>query len=206
MNRPKAVLFDLGKVLVDFDWMLAARRIAARSRLSPPELFDFIYTSDLMARYEKGQVSSEQFFQETRQAIGYLGSFPEFRQAFSDIFTEIPLMVDLHARVRAAGLPTFVFSNTNDFAVTHIRSHFPFFAGFTGYFLSYELGALKPEPGMYEAAERATGCAGAEILYLDDFAANVAAGAARGWQAILHVAPEQTIPQVERRLAQGRRE
>ncbi|MBI5384874.1 MAG: HAD family phosphatase [Verrucomicrobia bacterium] len=198
MTRPKVVLFDLGKVLVDFDWRVAAGRIAAQARATPEDLFRFIQTSDVMVRYELGRITSEQFFREVQQAIGYRATMQDFRSAFSDIFSEIPEMVRLQARLRAASVPTWIFSNTNDFAVTHIRERFPFFANFDGYFLSYELGVMKPHAGIYEAAERTTGCHGAEILYLDDFPENVAGGVARGWQALQHVTPEQTVPLVER--------
>lgn len=200
MPRPKAVLFDLGKVLVDFDWFIAARRIAAEARVTPEALVEFIKTSDAMARLEKGQMTNEQFFGEVRSVIGYQAAMQDFQQAFSDIFNEIPEMVLLHARIRAAGIPTWIFSNTNDWAVTHIRDRFPFFANFDGYFLSYQLGVMKPHAGIYEAAEHTTGCRGGEILYIDDIAENAAAGAARGWQAIQHVSPDHTVSQAEQIL------
>ncbi len=200
MTRPKVILFDLGKVLVDFDLRLAARNISAQARSTSEELFSFIMTSDLLVHFENGRITNEQFFREIQPAIGYRATIQDFRQAFSDIFTEIEEMVRLHARIRAAKIPTWIFSNTNDWAVTHIRERFPFFANFDGYFLSYKLGVMKPHPGIYEAAERATGCSGGEILYIDDTAENTAAGAARGWRTIHHVSPDQTIPQTERML------
>ena len=200
MTRPQLILFDLGKVLVDFDWHLAARQISAQARATPEELFNFIITSDLMVRFEKGRITNEQFFSEVQSAIGYRATMLDFRQAFSDIFTEISEMVRLHARIRAANIPTWIFSNTNDWAVTHIRERFPFFANFDGYFLSYKLGVMKPHAGIYEAAERTTGCCGGEILYIDDSAENAAAGVARGWRTIQHISPDQTILQTERIL------
>ncbi len=200
MTRPQVILFDLGKVLVDFDWHLAARRISAQALATPDELFNFIMTSDLMVRFERGLITNEQFFREVQPAVGYRATMQDFRQAFSDIFSEISEMVRLHARIRAARIPTWIFSNTNDWAVTHIRERFPFFADFDGYFLSYELGVMKPHAGIYEAAERITGCRGEEILYIDDSAENAAAGAVRGWQTIQHISPDQTVPQTERIL------
>jgi len=200
MNRPKVVLFDLGKVLVDFDWRLAATRISAQARATREELFAYITTSDVMVRFETGRITSEQFYNEIQPAIGYRATMQDFRKAFSDIFTEIPEMVRLHARLRAAGIPTWIFSNTNDWAVTHIRERFPFFACFHCYFLSYQLGVMKPHAGIYEAAEHATGCREGEILYLDDLAENISAGADRGWQVIQHVSEDKTARQVERIL------
>jgi glucose-1-phosphatase len=200
MTRPRIVLFDLGKVLIHFDWSIAARQIAPRSRFTPEDLLQHMRVSPLLSRYESGAVDREQFFREVQREIAYQGTLEEFGAFFADIFSEIPEMIALHARVRAAGYPTFIFSNTNDLAVSHIRRHYPFFKNFDGYFFSYELGVMKPHAPIYEAAERATGRAGPEILYLDDFPENSAAGAARGWQSILHVAPEQTIPRVEQIL------
>jgi len=199
-EKPKVVLFDLGKVLVDFDWLLAARGISAQARATPEELIEFITTSDVMVRFEQGRITNEQFFREVQPVIGYSGTLEEFRQAFSDIFSEISEMLRLHARIRAAGILTWIFSNTNDWAVTHIRERFPFFANFDGYFLSYQLGVMKPHAGIYEAAERTTGCRGREILYIDDLAENAAAAAARGWQVIRHLTPDKTVLQVERIL------
>jgi glucose-1-phosphatase len=198
--RPKVALFDLGKVLVHFDWSIAARNIAPRCNHAPRELLDKMMRSPLLPLYESGRVTSQEFFAAVREAIGYRGTFEDFADAFGAIFSEIPEMTAFQAQVRAAGLPTWVFSNTNDLAVQYVRRAFPFFANFDGYFLSYELGVMKPNAGIYEAAERATGCAGPEVLYIDDFMENVAAGTARGWQTILHVTPAQTIAQARRLL------
>ncbi len=200
MIRPKVVLFDLGKVLVDFDFAIAARRIFARSRRPPERLQELIQTSPLLCRYERGEITSQEFYQEARRAIDYQGTYDEFAQAFADIFSEIPEMARLQARVRAAGYPVWIFSNTNDLAVTHIRRRFPFFSNFDGYFLSYQLGVMKPAAGIYEAAERATRCRDAEIFDLDDHEPTVAAGAARGWQAFRYTSPAESIPLVERAL------
>ena len=56
-------------------------------------------------------------------------------------------MIQLHAALRQQGIPTYIFSNTNELAVSHIRRTFPFFANFDGYILSYEHGAMKPDAG-----------------------------------------------------------
>ena len=186
------VAFDLGKVLVDFDYSIAARKIAARSRMSLDSVNTFIGGSDFTVRYELGLVTRREFFEQARRAIGFGGTFEEFGEFFADIFTEIPPMVELHAALRRRGVPTYIFSNTNDLAVEHIRRSFPFFKNFDGYIFSYEIGVMKPDAKIYEALEKRAGRRGADIVYLDDRPENVAAGAARGWQAILHETPEKT--------------
>src|SRR5262245_33638610 len=192
MTIPHVVIFDLGKVLVDFDYSIAARRIAARGEMPIDEILFFIAQSPLLVRLETGLISSERFFKEICAATGFAGDMTEFSDFFSDIFVSIEPMVQLHARLRQRGMPTYIFSNTNDLAVTHIRRNFPFFSNFDGYILSYEQGSMKPDAKIYEVAERQSGRHGGEILYLDDRPENIAAGAARGWQVILQESPEKT--------------
>jgi HAD superfamily hydrolase (TIGR01509 family) len=107
-------------------------------------------------------------------------------------------MVQLHAELRRSGWRTFIFSNTNDLAIGHIRRRFPFFAEFDGYVLSYQAGAMKPDARIYESVERMTGCCGAKVLYLDDRPENIAAGAVRGWQVILQETPEKSRAEMQR--------
>jgi 2-haloacid dehalogenase len=201
MNAPKIVAFDLGKVLVDFDYSIAARKIAARSAMPLDGIYSFIGSSDITVKYEVGSLTRREFFEEARQAIGFGGTFDEFGEFFADIFTAIPSMIELHAALRRGGIPTYIFSNTNDLAIEHIRRNFPFFKHFDGYIFSYEIGAMKPDAKIYGALEKLSGRGGADILYLDDRPENAAAGAARGWQIILHESPEKSRAAVEKFLS-----
>lgn len=193
---PKVVVFDLGKVLVDFDYGLAARRLAENSTASAAEVRAVIDQTPLLFRYEEGQMTTQEFFTEVKARIGFRGGFEEFAAPFGDIFTELPEMTALHAELRARGVPTFILSNTNDIAISHIRRRFPFFANFDGYVLSYECAALKPHARIYEITEERTGCRGGEILFLDDKPENVEAAVPRGWQTICHVSAAESRARV----------
>lgn len=198
MTCPAVVVFDLGKVLVDFDYSIAGRRLAAKSRASPAEIQSFLDHSPLLYRYETGLMTRQEFFEEVRRVSGFSGGIEEFSSFFADIFTEMPEMTALHAALRRKGIPTYIFSNTNDMAIEHIRQAFPFFANFDGYIYSYEVQAMKPAAKIYEALEAMASKRGAEILYLDDRQENVAAGAARGWQVILQTTPANSIAAIRR--------
>jgi FMN phosphatase YigB (HAD superfamily) len=198
MSVPTIVAFDLGKVLLDFDYAIAAPRIAARSAMSEPAVTDLFNHSPLVGRYESGQLTTPEFFEEVRRATGFRGTIGEFSEFFADIFTPIEPMIEMHARLRRQRVLTYIFSNTNDLAAGHIHRRFPFFSQFDGYVLSHEVGAMKPAAKIYEALERLTGRRGGEIVYLDDRPDNVAAGLARGWQAFRHESPEKSRAAFER--------
>lgn len=185
-------IFDLGKVLVDFDYSIAARKVAARSEKAPEDLHAFLGSSPLLVDYESGRLTRQTFYEAIRDAIGFRGDLAEFGSYFADIFAEMPETISLQADLRRRGFKTYVFSNTNDLAIEHVRRNFPFFTNFDGYIYSYEVGAMKPLPKIYEAMEAMCGKRGADLVYIDDRAENIAAGAARGWRAILHETPAKT--------------
>lgn len=186
------LVFDLGKVLLDFDYSIAAHRIAEKSRTDADEARFFIDQSPLLHRYETGLLTTQEFFREICNLSGFSGTADEFAEFFSDIFAPILPMIELHADLRQRRIPTYIFSNTNDLAVCHIRERFPFFNQFDGYILSYEHRSMKPDAKLYEIVERETRRSGQEIIYLDDRLENVEAGLRRGWQAVLHESPEKS--------------
>ena len=196
--KPSVVVFDLGKVLVDFDYSIAGRRIAARANLSADGVQKFLDDSPLLYRLETGLMSRQEFFEVVREHTGFTGGVEEFCEFFADIFTEMSVMTALQAKLRDKGIPSYIFSNTNDLAIEHIRRAFPFFDNFDGYILSYEVGAMKPAAKIYEELEKLSGKRGAEILYLDDRQENIDAGAARGWQTILQTDPAKSRTEIER--------
>jgi FMN phosphatase YigB (HAD superfamily) len=73
MEKPatqSAIIFDLGKVLVDFDYSVAAHKIAARSTKQVLDLQHFLGSSPILVRYESGLLTRQQFFGEIRASHG----------------------------------------------------------------------------------------------------------------------------------------
>jgi FMN phosphatase YigB (HAD superfamily) len=190
MATPQAVVFDLGKVLVDFDYRKAASAVAKRGKMTAEKIIEFFAREPYLAQYETGLLSSEQFHAHVCRITGYADALDSFGVAFGDIFSPIPEMIDLHTALRQRGVPTYIFSNTNPLAVEHLRRTYPFFDLFNGYILSYEHTAMKPDPKLYSVVERVTGQSGSGLVYLDDRRENVETANARGWQGIVHTSPK----------------
>src|SRR4029079_5264703 len=127
MQKPSAVVFDLGKVLLDFDYGKVASQMLKYCDLPRAEIVRALNQSPLLHRYETGMLSSSEFFEEVRTLSRFCGEFTDFETIFGDIFTPIPEMIDLNARLRVRRVPTYIFSNTNELAIKHIRATYPFF-------------------------------------------------------------------------------
>jgi HAD superfamily hydrolase (TIGR01509 family) len=192
MISPQVVVFDLGKVLLEFDFGIVAPKIAARGKINSSLVQKLIDQSPLLFRFETGLMTKEEFYAAICAETGFVGSLEEFSDLFGNIFEPMLPMIELHRSLRKRGIPTYIFSNTNDLAILHIQRHYPFFKDFDGYIFSYEHGAMKPDAKLYEVVERETQRRGPQIIYIDDRAENIAAGAARGWQVILQETTEKT--------------
>lgn len=197
MSPVRAVVFDLGKVLLDFDYDLATSRLASAGGVSADAVHDLLFGTPLLDRFETGQLTSEEFYGAVRAATGYRLGYAEFRRQFAEIFTPIAPMVSLHARLRQRGVPCYILSNTNEIAIGHIREAYPFLAASSGFVYSYEHGSMKPAEHIYRVVESMSGFGGAELLYLDDRAENVEAARRIGWRAHVHRDPTESIRTVE---------
>ena len=196
MKKPEAVVFDLGKVLLDFDYGRFAKNVVDKCGVPVEDLLNAVNQSELLIRYESGLLTSQEFFAEVKRASKYTGEYHEFEPVFGDIFSPIPKMIDLHGRLRDRGIPTYIFSNTSEIVIKHIRKTYPFFNTFTDYILSYEHRSVKPQPRIYEVVEEKAGRKGEQLLYIDDRLENIEHGRERGWQTIYHVDTDETVKRV----------
>lgn len=203
MKKPEAVVFDLGKVLLDFDYGRFAKNVINRCGVPVEEILNAVNQSDLLVRYESGLLTSQEFFAEVKRAAKYAGEYHEFEPVFGDIFTPIPEMIAMQQRLRGRGVPTYIFSNTSEIVIKHIRATYPFFSGFNDYIFSYEHRSVKPQPRIYEVVEARTKRNGDQLLYIDDRLENIEHGRERGWQTIYHIDVPATISKVEELIPSG---
>jgi len=199
----KWVVFDLGKVLLEFDFAIAAKAMAAYSPLDPCKIQQAIDQSALLHQFERGLLTETQFFSQLSQVCQIKASEETLRDAFIDIFTPVPSMIGFLTKLKARRMPMLLFSNTNISAMCHIRKQFEFIQLFDQCCLSYEHGMMKPEQALYDIARQMTGVNHASLLFIDDRKENIEAARQKGWLGIVHESPQATIPEVERWLNQA---
>ena len=181
----KIVVFDLGKVLLDFDYMRAAGKLMPLCGVFPLKIASVFMNSGLLEELELGEITDDEFFEEVSRLLKFKGTREDFLTIFGDIFDPIEEMIAFQANLKQRGVSTYIFSNTNDTAVRWIGEHYPFFNQFDGYFFSYKLKVAKPDERFYIALEEQTGRKGSDIIYLDDRKENVEAAVQRGWRTVL---------------------
>lgn len=174
--------FDLGGILVDLDLpkMFDAWRDTTGTTQS--DLERALFASGLKERLDTGRATAEQTARELSDAVAPSLTLREFTHTWGQV---LRLRSATERRVRRARevVPCGLLSNTDP--LHHSRFHD--MNGGSRWFdvevVSYEVGHLKPQAAIYEAAERQAGVPAAQIAFVDDTRANVQAARARGWRA-----------------------
>lgn len=160
-------LFDLGRVLVDFDHRISARKIAGLTGKDENWLYEIFFESDLTKAFDEGKISAYEFYSQMKKLTGLNISYAEFAPIWSDIFKEkkdvCEFVVNLKKDYRLV-----LISNVNALQFEHIKKRFPIISYMDALVLSYEAGVMKPEPKIYNLAIDASETTPGRIIYADD--------------------------------------
>jgi HAD superfamily hydrolase (TIGR01509 family) len=189
-----AVCFDLGKVLLHFDWDIMLKRIAEKSTLAPEEITALLKNDPQIIAYEIGGISSIKFFSHLKKLLQYKGSSKELRSCFSEIFTPLPDHIALAAQL-APHYPLALISNTNEAHIVYAEATYSFFSLFHARIYSHQVKTMKPNPEIYQTALAALGGIDPlEALFIDDLEPNILGASQLGWQTI-HLRPDVDLRQ-----------
>jgi putative hydrolase of the HAD superfamily len=186
-----ALLFDLGRVVIDIDFNKTLACWAMHAGCEPAHLVGRFSRDEIYKRHETGEISDAEFFAGLRTSLGIALSDAQFLEGWNAIFAgEMPGIAALLARA-AKRVPLYAFSNTNG---AHIEHFSQAFAGVLGHFreifLSSAIGLRKPDAAAYDHVVKAIGVPAQRIVFFDDLAENIEGARARGLTAIHVTSPD----------------
>lgn len=197
MNHPPlapgaadALLFDLGRVVLDLDFNRTLRLWASHAGCEPAELARRFLRDELYHQHEKGEISDEAFFAGLRSSFGVELSDRQFIEGWNAIFIgEMPDINRLLTRA-AQHLPLYALSNTNAAHVAHFSRQFAeVLKPFRKIFLSSTIGLRKPDAAAYDHVVQVIGVPADRIVFFDDLAENIEGARERGLKAVLVTSP-----------------
>ncbi|MHA1803851.1 MAG: HAD family hydrolase [Promethearchaeota archaeon] len=202
MTQIKAFIFDLGGVLVEFEFEKFFNDVIKISPIKKPGSFlllEFWRQSDT---YHQGLISDEEFYHQACELLQICALTQEqFFASFNSVLAKSnEEMISLLKKLREKGSYKLIcLSNIN-------RSHWEYLNSklwnvnhiFDELILSFQVHLTKPDPKIFELAIQKAGCKPEEIIYIDDGLNNVRAASNLKINAITFTTHEQLIEKLKK--------
>jgi putative hydrolase of the HAD superfamily len=197
------VIFDIGNVIFRFDLPKFIKAYA--SKIPDNKIVGFNGANptylELACSYEKGNISSFNFYDALAKPTNYIGTYDEFAYQWNNIFEPISETIELIASL-ANNYELAILSNTNDLHFCFLKKSYPqVFSFFNKFFLSYEMHSRKPEHEIFKQVIKRYNVLPSEIFFTDDMEENIKAAKINGINAHLFTKTSELVRQLKNQKA-----
>jgi HAD superfamily hydrolase (TIGR01509 family) len=196
MSRPlRAVIFDIGRVLVRLDIARSLTGLARGISLSPDAIWSAIQTDPRWHDWQEGRIAPHDWHLHLTRRLGSPLTFDEFRDAWNRTLDPQPLQSDDLFKTLTKNKRLALLSNTDPIHVAHLESTYSFFQFFppAARIYSCSVRASKPSPVVFQAALKAVKAQAAETVFIDDILEYVEAARSLGLRSIQYLNREQLL-------------
>lgn len=183
----KNVIFDLGNVLINFDFSIFFQAIGKKTNEHTLE-----EANEPILDFERGLLTKEQFLTKLHSIYHFSIPLAEFEKVWCHVFTENLEMIELAKRI-SKKYPVYIFSNTDELHFPYIWQTFPSLHFFqNNLMLSYEIQAVKPDKESYMKALALFSLQAKDCLFIDDRPINIVTANELGFTGHIHQNVQQT--------------
>lgn len=185
-KKIRAIIFDIGRVLVRVDIRKAQLGLTKGNGLGPEELWAAIEKDPRWPDWQEGRMSARDWHQNLCNRLGVTLNFDEFTKVWNSALDPAPIHPDSLFQQLSKSYRLGLLSNTDPIHVAHLESTYSFFNYFPKPVRIYScsVGASKPNPLIFREALRACKVQADEAVYIDDIAAFAEAAGALGCTGI----------------------
>jgi HAD superfamily hydrolase (TIGR01493 family) len=189
----KAIIFDVGGVIVRTNLMRPLSAFAENAKLPPQEVWTTIQTDPLWRDWQEGRIVPQAWYEHLACRLRFSLSFEQFRSAWNDVLEPETILSDAFFARLAARYHLALLSNTDPLHVEHMEANYSFPRYFRARVYSCVAGVRKPDPLIYRRAIREVDASPGQILYVDDLQENVEAGCKLGVQGHVFLGVEPLL-------------
>lgn len=195
MTQVSDVVFDVGRVLIDFSYDRFAATLRAHGA-SFEGVEGFLERVDLIG-YELGEISSKEFLQQINQLLTDPLPLDQLAAAWNDLFSPVREMLAVAGSLKE-NCSVYLLSNTSELHWQYLQERFGLDKICCDMLASYEVGAMKPSPEIFSIACSRFDLQPETTVFIDDREENVNGAIACGWQGIWHRSISNTKQQLQR--------
>ena len=192
----RAVLFDMGGVIVRTEYQAPRQHLAERLGMEYDDLVKIVFDSDSGYKVSIGVITADEHWASVLKRLKRPASEMEaIRHEFfaGDIIDRT--LVDFLRSLRGKYKTGLISNAWGDLREYIVREKFD--DAFDHMIISAEVGVVKPEAKIYQIALEQVGVKPNEMVFVDDFAVNIAGCEKVGIKGILFKDPDSAIKQLK---------
>jgi len=167
-SRYRAIIFDIGRVLIRVDVSRATTGLTEDVTLSPEEIWSSLVKDPHWIDWQEGRISPRDWHLHLTRRLGGKLSFEQFVETWNSALDPIPLQDGDFLKKLARNHRLALLSNTDPLHVAHMEKAFAFFEHFPARIYSCRVGTSKPSPLIYKEALQACKVRAQDAVYIDD--------------------------------------
>jgi glucose-1-phosphatase len=187
----RAIIFDIGRVLIRVDISRAMAGLASGLALTPQDAWSAIEKDPRWLDWQEGRISPRDWHRHLTERLGTKLTFEQFTEVWNRALDPNPIHSESFFEKLSQNYSLALLSNTDPIHMSNEEARFAFFRFFPIRIYSYQVGASKPDPVIYRQALRACQVRAEEAIYIDDVAAYAEAAQRLGMSGIVFQSPEQ---------------
>lgn len=148
------VIFDVGNVLVDYDWQRYLERLGYDEEKK--NVFrDAVFEHPLWEEADRGVLTDEELKAGfLKNCEGYEEEFLQVYRGLGDTITPLAYACDWIRDLKKRGLRVYILSNYSHYLYEETKGKMAFLPLVDGALFSYSCHMIKPEPAVYEELMR----------------------------------------------------
>ncbi len=190
-NRIRAIIFDIGRVLIRVDISRATSGLSSGLSLTPEEVWSAIEKDPRWLDWQEGRISPRDWHLHVTKRLGASLTFEQFTEVWNRALDPEPIQSESFLEKLSRKYRLALLSNTDSIHMTEEEARFPFFRFFPIRIYSFRVGASKPAPVIYREALKACKVRAEEAVYIDDIAAYAEAAQRLGMTGIVFRSHQQ---------------
>jgi len=185
----RAVIFDIGRVLIRVDVSRAMAGLASGLSLTPQEVWAAIERDPHWLDWQEGRISPRDWHLHLTKRLGASLTFEQFTEVWNRALDPSPIHPESFFEKLSKNYRLALLSNTDPIHMSHEEARFPFLRFFPVRIYSFRVGASKPDPLIYLEALKACEVRAEEAVYIDDVPAYADAARRLGMTGIVFQSP-----------------
>jgi FMN phosphatase YigB (HAD superfamily) len=197
-KAPRAVIFDVGRVIIRVDMSRSIAALGKRDGLSHLQVLRELEVDSRWPDWQEGRMTPHDWHAHLSKKLHFSYGFEEFCAIWNTVLDPETILPDLLFERLATKCRLGLLSNTDPIHVAHFEATYPFVRLFPVRVYSCRVGSSKPSPVIYHHALREVSAIPDEAMFIDDMHENVLAAASLGINAFHFTSTDELLAEFSR--------